>query len=75
MPTYEFNCSNCCTKIEGFYSISKRPDALICDKCGEVATNVILGGQGFHLKGSGWGFDRYAGPNNFSNYRKGDNND
>lgn len=65
MPTYQFECKNCKQTIEDWYSMSKRPQALVCDKCGEVADHIILGGQGFHLKGSGWAFDRYAGESNF----------
>lgn len=53
--------------------MSKKPDALVCPNCGEVADSVVLGGQGFQLKGHGWNFDRYAGPSNFSNYGKDDN--
>lgn len=73
MPTYNFSCKNCFRVIEESYSMSKKPDALVCPNCGEVADSVVLGGQGFQLKGHGWNFDRYAGPSNFSNYGKDDN--
>lgn len=45
--------------------MTKRPDALVCPYCSEVAEHVIVGGTGFLLKGHGWAFDRYAGSSNF----------
>lgn len=65
MPTYHWECKSCKRVIEDSYSMSKKPTALLCPNCGEVADSVILGGQGFLLKGHGWAFDRYAGKSNF----------
>lgn len=74
MPTYTFECKNCQRAIEGWYQMSQVPDAVVCETCCDVADRVISGGQGFLLKGHGWGFDRYAGASNFSNFGKDDNN-
>lgn len=65
MPTYSFYCHNCKLTTEEVYSMSKKPAAILCPNCMEVADSVVLGGSGFQLKGHGWGFDRYAGKNNF----------
>jgi len=64
-PTYEFFCKKCEQLTAEFYTISKKPDAILCPNCDEVADTVISGGQGFHLAGHGWAFDRYAGKSNF----------
>lgn len=65
MPTYNFQCRNCKQVTEESYQMSKKPEALVCPNCNEVADSVILGGQGFQLKGHGWAFDRYSGKSNF----------
>jgi len=65
MPTYHFECKNCKRTTEEFYSMLKKPAAIVCPHCLEVADTVVLGGNGFLLKGHGWAFDRYAGDSNF----------
>lgn len=72
-PHYDYYCSFCKTTTEEMFSMKNKPDSLTCVHCGKTAHSVISGGEAFHLKGSGWGFDRYAGPSNFSNHGKGDN--
>lgn len=71
-PTYSYYCENCKTFQEEFFSISAKPDHLTCKQCGGQAKSAITPGNGFILKGHGWGFDRYAGPSNFSNHGKDD---
>lgn len=72
MPTYDFHCTKCERIISEFYSMSEKPDAVLCLQCHELAQQVITGGQGFLLKGHGWSWDRYAGPSNFK-FNENDN--
>ena len=65
MPTYDFHCETCKKTFEAWYSMSQKPDAIVCTECNEIANPVIIGGQGFLLKGHGRAFDRYAGKSNF----------
>lgn len=65
-PHYDYYCEACKSQQEEFFSMSARPDSLTCKGCGGIAKIQISGNQGFHLKGHGWGFDRYAGKSNFS---------
>jgi putative FmdB family regulatory protein len=71
-PTYAYYCESCKETTEEFFSMSSKPDHITC-KCGKQAKSQINNGNGFLLKGHGWGFDRYAGPSNFSNSGKDDN--
>ena len=72
MPSYHFECKSCKLTTETEYSMTKKPPAIVCPNCFEVADSVILGGSGFQLKGHGWGFDRYAGDSNFKFMKGGD---
>lgn len=74
MPTYSYRCPVCEKIFEEWCSPSKRPEAIVCTDCNTVADRAIEGGLGFQLKGHGWGFDRYAGPSNFS-FGKDNKND
>lgn len=64
-PHYEYYCQSCKTTTEEMFDMKNKPDTLTCTHCGKIAHSVISGGQGFHLKGHGWSFDRYAGESNF----------
>lgn len=65
-PHYDYYCSDCKVTQEEFFSMIAKPDFITCTSCGSKAKSVISGNEAFHLKGHGWGFDRYAGPSNFS---------
>lgn len=67
MPTYDYFCKSCETLKAEWHTISNRPESITCQECGGRCERYIDGGQGFQLKGHGWGFDRYAGKSNFSN--------
>lgn len=71
-PTYEFLCGSCKAVTEKFFTVKSKPDTVKCASCGKDAESIVSGGSAFHLKGHGWGFDRYAGPSNFSNLGKDD---
>lgn len=58
MPIYEYVCSGCGEVEEYILPMEHNPPA--CDKCDEP-TNRVVSAASFHLKGSGWAKDGYAG--------------
>jgi putative FmdB family regulatory protein len=60
MPLMEYRCNYCFTPFE---KIVKTTDEVVtCPECGKIDTVVkVLNAPSFHLKGSGWAKDLYAG--------------
>jgi putative FmdB family regulatory protein len=53
MPTYDYECSKCANKFEGFHKMTDKPVAK-CPKCGGKASRLISSGSGVIFKGSGF---------------------
>ena len=53
MPTYEYQCDNCKYQFEEFQSISAEPLSS-CPICHGKVRRLIIGGNGFLFKGSGF---------------------
>lgn len=54
MPTYDFECLKCKHKQEGFFSMTKAPPFINCEKCGNMSERLIGGGAGVIFKGPNW---------------------
>ena len=67
MPTYEYKCTNCGYRFEEFQSITDSPNDT-CPKCNHKTEQIITGGAGFLLKGSGF----YSTDYRSESYKKGE---
>lgn len=60
MPTYEYRCEECDTRLEVFAAMSDPPPAA-CEACGSSKLVKVLFPVAVHYKGSGFYSTDYAG--------------
>jgi putative FmdB family regulatory protein len=59
MPIYEYQCAACGKIVEKWQKFSEAP-LTVCPQCGG-SLEKLISACSFHLKGSGWYVNDYAG--------------